>query len=161
MNKFGGDFLDTLTIILNLMQKNNCDNLTLANALGLNRQVVTDWKAKRSKSYNKYLPQIADYFGVSVDYLLGKEQEKKTPSKVLSSSFLFTPQETALVIAYRTHPNEQAAVNKLLDVPTCPDEILLYNAAYLGEKGSEGFVTMPADEWEQLKNTPATDQDLS
>ena len=76
--------MDTLTIILNLMQKNNCDNLTLANALGLNRQVVTDWKAKRSKSYNKYLPQIADYFGVSVDYLLGKEEKPATEGDELN-----------------------------------------------------------------------------
>ena len=69
--------MDTLTIILNLMQTKKCDNQTLATALNLNRQVVTDWRAGRSKSYTKYLPQIADYFGVSVDYLLGKTEQKE------------------------------------------------------------------------------------
>ena len=63
--------MDTLEKILNLMKDNNCDNQQLAIALGLNRQVVTDWRAGRSKSYKKYLYQIADYFNVSVDYLLG------------------------------------------------------------------------------------------
>lgn len=76
--------MDTLTIILNLMKLQNCDNQVLATALGLNRQVVTDWKAGRSKSYSKYLPQIADYFGVSVDYLLGKTNTPESPKTALS-----------------------------------------------------------------------------
>lgn len=75
--------MDTLEKILNLMIENNCDNQQLATALNLNRQVVTDWRAGRSKSYQKYLYQIADYFNVSVDYLLGKS-EMKTPDEELS-----------------------------------------------------------------------------
>ena len=145
---------------INLCNKKGVAPTAACRAVGLSNATFTCW-TDESVPRRATLQRIADYFNVSIDYLLGKEQEKKTPSKVLSSSFPFPPQETALVIAYRTHPNEQAAVNKLLDVPTSPDEILLYNAAYLGEKGSEGFVTMPADEWEQLKNTPVTDQDLS
>ena len=38
--------------------------------LGLTAQAVTDWRAGRSKSYTKYLPQIAAYFGVSIEYFL-------------------------------------------------------------------------------------------
>lgn len=72
--------MDTLNRIIDLMKLKNCDNQMLASALGLNRQVVTDWKAGRSKSYMKYLPQIADYFGVTVDYLLGKTDEKEPKS---------------------------------------------------------------------------------
>lgn len=72
--------MDTLNRIIDLMKLKNCDNQMLASALGLNRQVVTDWKAGRSKSYMKYLPQIADYFGVTVDYLLGKTDEKEPES---------------------------------------------------------------------------------
>lgn len=72
--------MDTLNRIIDLMKLKNCDNQMLASALGLNRQVVTDWKAERSKSYMKYLPQIADYFGVTVDYLLGKTDEKEPKS---------------------------------------------------------------------------------
>ena len=81
--------MDTLTIILRLMKDNNCDNLQLAEALGLNRQVVTDWKAGRSKSYNKYLYQIADYFNVSVDYLLGKEKNSPENSEEFEESVAF------------------------------------------------------------------------
>ena len=65
--------LEMLNRIIYLMDINKCDNQMLASALGLNRQLITDWKAGRSKSYRKYIHQIANYFNVTVDYLLGKE----------------------------------------------------------------------------------------
>ena len=34
---------------------------------------MTGWKNGNNNSYMKYLPKIAEFFGVSVDYLLGKE----------------------------------------------------------------------------------------
>ena len=58
-------------------QKELCDHL------GITKNAFTDWKAGRIKSYTKHLPQIADFFGVSVDYLLGKEDKnKKSPSGI-------------------------------------------------------------------------------
>lgn len=54
-----------------LMEKKEIKNKELASVLGLTAQAVTDWRAGRSKSYTKYLPQIAAYFGVSIDYLTG------------------------------------------------------------------------------------------
>lgn len=69
---------ETLKRIIHLMDVNKCDNQMLASALGLNRQLITDWKAGRSKSYRKYIHQIANYFNVSVDYLLGKEDDIPT-----------------------------------------------------------------------------------
>ena len=68
--------MDTLTKIIFLMNERNYDNQMLATALGLNRQVVTDWKAGRSKSYKKYIYQIAEIFGVTVNYLLGNEESE-------------------------------------------------------------------------------------
>ena len=41
--------------------------------LGLSKNVFTEWKSGRATSYMKHLPKIAEFFGVSVDYLLGKE----------------------------------------------------------------------------------------
>ena len=104
--------------------------------------------------------RIADYFGVSVDYLLGKEQEKKTSAKVLTPAVSLSPRETAVIIAYRTHPTEQPAVDKLLDVPTTPEEITLYVAAYSTENTPDTFTTVPKSEWEALKSIPPTKKDL-
>ena len=47
--------------------------------LNLRKQAFTDWKAGKSESYLKYLPQIAEILNVSVDYLLGKT-DAPTPS---------------------------------------------------------------------------------
>ena len=46
-------------------QKNLCEYLAL------NQQAYTNWKNGSNDSYMKYLPQIAEYFGVTIDYLLG------------------------------------------------------------------------------------------
>ncbi|MCL2698474.1 MAG: helix-turn-helix domain-containing protein [Oscillospiraceae bacterium] len=38
---------------------------------------VSDWKSRRSKPNIDTLPKIADYFDVSVDYLLGRTDNPK------------------------------------------------------------------------------------
>ena len=42
---------------------------------------MTDWKKGRSAPKVDKLQKIADYFGVSVDYLLGNEPKEKTPAE--------------------------------------------------------------------------------
>ena len=73
--------MNTLSIIIDLMIRNNCDNKELASALGLNRQLITDWKAGRSRSFMKYLPQIAEYFEVTLDYLIGSDPDPNRPEQ--------------------------------------------------------------------------------
>lgn len=147
-------------IFLKLCAQKNVKPNHVTKAIGMSNATATDWKNGRIPR-DVTLQKLADYFGVSVDYLLGKEQEKNPTAKILSLSDTFTPREIAVVIAYRTHPSEQAAVDKLLDVPTTPEEITVYNAAYFGEPNSEGFRAMPGAKWSELKNTPPTDQDLT
>ena len=43
----------------------------LAEHLGITRAVISTWKSGESKSYEKHLPQIAEFLGVSVDWLRG------------------------------------------------------------------------------------------
>jgi len=43
----------------------------LADYLGINSNNVSAWLGGRSESYRKYAKQIAEYFGVSLDYLAG------------------------------------------------------------------------------------------
>lgn len=69
-------------IILLLREKKRTQK-DLCAYLGLNPWTFSEWKAGKSESYKKYLPQIAEFFGCSVDYLLGKEQKKEA---VLSGS---------------------------------------------------------------------------
>ena len=47
-----------------------------AGEMGFSKTAVTNWKSG-AMPRDFALVKIADYFGVTVDYLLGKEQEKK------------------------------------------------------------------------------------
>ncbi len=65
------DFLTRMFALLKAQEKKHKD---LADHLGITPQRVTDWKSGRISSYSKYMDKIADYLGVSVDYLLsGKD----------------------------------------------------------------------------------------
>lgn len=55
-----------------LLKQKKLKQIDLTNYLGIPKTSYTDWKTGRTKSYQKHLPQIASFFNVSVDYLLGK-----------------------------------------------------------------------------------------
>ena len=71
--------MDTLSIILATMKSKHISQQDICINLNLRKQAFTDWKAGKSESYLKYLPQIAEILNVSVDYLLGKT-DAPTPS---------------------------------------------------------------------------------
>lgn len=62
----------TITRIVQLIKKANLPEAAFGEALGMGKNTVNNWKAGRSKTYLKKIDSIADYFGVSVDYLLGR-----------------------------------------------------------------------------------------
>ena len=49
-------------------------------ATGITKSTFSDWKSGRSKPKNDKLQKIADYFGVTIDYLMtGIEDKKESP----------------------------------------------------------------------------------
>ena len=68
--------MDALTRILMLLDEKNIQQKELSDYLGLSKCAMTGWKNGNNNSYMKHIPEIADFFGVSTDYLLGRE----TPS---------------------------------------------------------------------------------
>ncbi len=60
----------TMSIILKLLKEQNKTQIQLCKELGIGKQTFTNWKSGASSSYIKYLPQLARFFNVSVDYLL-------------------------------------------------------------------------------------------
>lgn len=73
--------MDTISIILELLNDSGKNQKELTEYIGITEAVFSQWKSKSSKSYNKYLDKIAEYFDVSTDYLLGKTDIKKEPPK--------------------------------------------------------------------------------
>lgn len=49
--------------------------------MGLSRSIAAKWKNTKTNPSAEVLPKIANYFHVSTDYLLGKEDTKKAPAK--------------------------------------------------------------------------------
>lgn len=70
------ELLEKIAFLLKEKKKTQKD---LCEYLGVGKQAFTNWKSGFSKSYTKYLPQIASFFDVSVDYLIGKTKQKKSP----------------------------------------------------------------------------------
>lgn len=65
--------MEVLTRILELLDEKHIQQKELSDYLGLSKCAMTGWKNGNNNSYRKHLPEIAEFFGVSVDYLLGKE----------------------------------------------------------------------------------------
>ena len=65
------------TIFEELLREHHTTAYQVGKATGISTATLTDWKKGRSSPKADKLQKIADYFGVSVDYLLGKEQKEK------------------------------------------------------------------------------------
>lgn len=96
--------MDTIDRIFDLMQKRGITMATLARETGLSTGLISQWNKRLQQPSNKKLEIVADYFGVSVDYLLGKDTERVHYEKLddlyynavikWSEDKLFTEEET-------------------------------------------------------------------
>ncbi len=67
--------MSTFDNIVMLLKQQNKKQKDLTDYLGITKNAFTDWKSGRIKSYQKYLPEIAAFFGVTVDFLVGNNAE--------------------------------------------------------------------------------------
>lgn len=63
------------------MKQNKITSKALAEGIGVSQGNVSDWKSGRSAPTSDVLAKIADFLGVSVDYLLTGIDTKKEPSQ--------------------------------------------------------------------------------
>ena len=59
-----------------LLQKHNLSAYKVSKLTGVTQSTLSDWKRGRSTPKTDTLQKLADYFGVSVDYLMGREAEE-------------------------------------------------------------------------------------
>ena len=61
-----------------LLQKNSVTAYKVSKETGVTQSTLSDWKRGRSTPKSDNMKKIADYFGVSVDYLMtGKDEPKQ------------------------------------------------------------------------------------
>lgn len=71
--------MDLLARIFELVDEAHMEQKQFASILGTTDKTVSAWRTGRSKSYTKYLPQIAEALGTTTEYLLtgnGPKQKK-------------------------------------------------------------------------------------
>lgn len=72
-----------IPILFQLMSERNINAKTLADATGISTGNISDWKNGRSKPSTEKLSVLATYFGVTTDYLLGKEKAPTSLESIL------------------------------------------------------------------------------
>ena len=68
-----------------LLSESEFDQKYFAEQIGVKPQTISDWKAGRNKSYTKLIDKIAEFFGVTVDYILGKSPVRHGGMEIFSN----------------------------------------------------------------------------
>lgn len=81
----------------------------LEREIGIPAKKISQWNISYTKSYTKYIPQIASYFHVSTDYLLGNTDDpstagqKEPPSQIVE----LNEKDARLIKWFRSLPPEK------------------------------------------------------
>ena len=90
----------------------------LCASLGISRSTLTELRKGRAKSLTTDTAEkIADYFAVSLDYLLGKSDEKNPPARAgegLEENMVILSRN-GKTIRRRISPEDMAFIQKMLD----------------------------------------------
>lgn len=131
-----------LNKILLELEKAGKKQKDLCEFLGINGNVFTAWKSGKNKSYEKHLPKIAEFFGISIDELMGKE---KSPAGAGLKE-----KHWRLITAYeRAEEPIKDAVDRLLKIEDKP--VLVKIAA---RDGSFQEREITQEEWEKIQGLP-------
>lgn len=74
--------MSTIDKIFYLLEVKNLQQKQLTDYLGIDKSIATQWRTGQSKSYTKYISQIANFFEVSVDYFFSENTEKNSAPPV-------------------------------------------------------------------------------
>jgi len=94
---------------------------TVAKATGINQSTFTDWKTGRSVPKKEKLQKIADYFGVTLDYLMtGDDQNMpyylNDKTRDLAQFLFENPNYKVMFDAVRkVKPEDLAFIKELID----------------------------------------------
>ena len=124
--------MSTVQIIIELLQETGKTQKELTDYLGITKNAFTDWKSGRIKSYQKHLPKIAEFFNVSVDYLLGRDsKEEKFKEPVITSDVVTFPVLGKIAAGYDS-----------IAVEDWGSEIIEIPKAYLKGRGRAEFFVL-------------------
>lgn len=97
-----------------LFEKSGKLDTELEREIGIPPKKINQWTSGYTKSWQKYIPQIASYFHVSTDYLLGRTDdprpigESEQPAPITESRPQYPPEYDMLT------PANKAIVDRLI-----------------------------------------------
>lgn len=100
-----------------LLKEKNVTAYRVAKETGIATATLSDWKNGRSKPKQDKLKKIADYFGVSLDYLVGKTDIRQT-----ANESNWKPQ-----LNDKDEKDIQKKIQSILDDLDNPNDSLMYN----------------------------------
>ena len=122
--------MSVLDKICELLKQQGKKQKDLTDYLGITKNSFTDWKSGRIKSYTKHIPKIAEFLGVSTDYLLDIkpiydftppyspplvfENDIIPPYEKPDDNLIASNNEKIMIMEYRTKPEKQRAINNIL-----------------------------------------------
>jgi len=65
-----------------LLKKHRVTAYKVSRATGITTATLSNWKNGKSKPKQEKMQKIADYFGVTLDYLYGRDEQKETDAIV-------------------------------------------------------------------------------
>lgn len=125
--------------ILKLLAETKTEQKQFASAIGINPTSISDWKKGKTKSYLKHINQIADYFGVTSDYLLGKSPVRHGGMEIHSLSdteYLPVPVIGVVAAGYQALAETNVIDYELVSADTLNDG---YDYAWLEVKGDSMY----------------------
>jgi transcriptional regulator with XRE-family HTH domain len=83
--------MDVVQRIFDLIKRSKKTAREVANGAGIPASNFTEWKMGRSKPSADKLSLLADYFDVSVDYLLGRTEDPRQGTLVIREDWSIGP----------------------------------------------------------------------
>jgi len=156
-----------ISILERLMKERSVTQKKLCEDLHIGKNQIKYWRDNCNTPNGETLQKIANYFGVSVDYLLGKTDEPAPATeKKTAPAFPLTDAEKTIFISYRSNAAFKEAVDNILRLmpKEGPKTILgagtlpVFRAARSSDDHDAEIVEMDAARLAALDALPDTDE---
>ena len=97
-------------IFVQLLEKTGATAYKLSKDTGISQGMISNWRSGNRMPSAENLIALADYFGVSVDYLLGRDANERTKSPGMEDSMPRDEQERELIRLARQADSTQKAI---------------------------------------------------
>ena len=99
-----------MKILKELRKELNITQKDLAKKLDLTQATISDWEVSKVEPSIEWLIRIADFFNVSIDYLVGREDDFGNVNVITNSSELTKDEQALLNCFHKLGPFEREAI---------------------------------------------------